>query len=103
MRQLEINENYELLQPVYLLNLVNDIFEPDMPQYYHYYRLVHSERTDNLQRQEEQKSKGFCSFFYCSSWLGSFSPKIPKVSPLFAEKTTLLPDSTVYICGKNLV
>lgn len=48
MRQLEINENYELLQPVYLLNLVNDIFEPDMPQYYNYYRLVHSERTDNL-------------------------------------------------------
>jgi len=48
VRQLEINENYELLQPVYLLNLVNDIFEPDMPQYYHYYRLVHSERTDNL-------------------------------------------------------
>lgn len=48
VRQLEINENYELLQPVYLLNLVNEIFEPDMPQYYHYYRLVHSERTDNL-------------------------------------------------------
>ena len=36
-------EDYELLQPVYSLNLVNDIFEPDLPEneYYHYYRLVH--------------------------------------------------------------
>lgn len=48
VRQLGINEEYELLQPVYSLNLVNDIFEPDMPQYYHYYRLVHSERTDKV-------------------------------------------------------
>ena len=48
VRQLDRNENYRLLQPVYSLNLVNEIFEPDMEQYYHYYRLVHSERTDKV-------------------------------------------------------
>ena len=45
---LDRSENYRLLQPVYSLNLVNEIFEPDMEQYYHYYRLVHSERTDKV-------------------------------------------------------
>jgi predicted transposase/invertase (TIGR01784 family) len=39
--QLPRGEKYESLQPVYSLNLVNDIFEPDMDEYYHYYRLVH--------------------------------------------------------------
>ena len=48
VRQLDRSENYRLLQPVYSLNLVNEIFEPDMEQYYHYYRLVHSERTDKV-------------------------------------------------------
>ena len=48
VRQLDRSENYELLQPVYSLNIVNEIFEPDMEQYYHYYRLVHSERTDKI-------------------------------------------------------
>ena len=48
VRQLHEGEDYELLQPVYSLNLVNEIFEPDMEQYYHYYRLVHSERTDKV-------------------------------------------------------
>ena len=48
VRQLGEGQDYELLQPVYSLNLVNEIFEPDMEQYYHYYRLVHSERTDKV-------------------------------------------------------
>ena len=48
VRQLGEGQDYELLQPVYSLNLVNDIFEPDMEQYYHYYRLVHNERTDKV-------------------------------------------------------
>ena len=48
VRQLDKGEFYELLQPVYSLNLVNEVFEPDMEQYYHYYRLVHSERTDKV-------------------------------------------------------
>ena len=48
VRQLGEGQDYESLQPVYSLNLVNEIFEPDMEQYYHYYRLVHSERTDKV-------------------------------------------------------
>jgi len=40
---------YELLQPVYSLNLVNDVFEPELPdEYYHYYRMVHVEHTDRV-------------------------------------------------------
>lgn len=49
VRQLDVGEQYELLQPVYSLNLVNDIFEPDLDgEYYHYYRLVHVEHTDKV-------------------------------------------------------
>ena len=36
VRQIKTGVNYELLQPVYSLNLVNDIFEPEMKGYYHY-------------------------------------------------------------------
>ena len=39
--QLPRGDKYESLQPVYSLNLMNDIFELDMEEYYHYYRLVH--------------------------------------------------------------
>ena len=39
--QLPAGKDYDLLQPVYSLNLVNDTFEPDMEEYYHYYHLVH--------------------------------------------------------------
>ena len=49
VRQLDSGEDYELLQPVYSLNLVNDIFEPGLPEtYYHYYRLVHVEHTEKV-------------------------------------------------------
>ncbi len=49
VRQLDAGEQYELLQPVYSLNLVNDIFELDLDdEYYHYYRLVHVEHTDKV-------------------------------------------------------
>ena len=37
-----------MLQPVYSLNLVNDIFEPDLEEYYHYYRMVHVEHTERV-------------------------------------------------------
>lgn len=49
VRQLNVGEQYELLQPVYSLNLVNDIFELDLPEeFYHYYRLVHVEHTEKV-------------------------------------------------------
>ena len=48
--QLMIGDNYKLLQPVYSLNIVNDIFETDLPddEYYHYYQLVHSRHTEKV-------------------------------------------------------
>ena len=48
VRQLDSGEQYELLQPVYSLNLVNEIYEPDMEEFYHYYTMVHEERTDKV-------------------------------------------------------
>ena len=44
--QLPKGDVYESLQPVYSLNLVNDIFEPDIEDYYHYYRMVHYLHSD---------------------------------------------------------
>jgi len=48
VRQLGKSYKYHLLQPVYCLSLVNDIFEPDIPDFYHYYRMVHEEHTDKV-------------------------------------------------------
>lgn len=48
VRQMAAGEEYELLQPVYSLNLVNEIFEPDLEEYYHYYRMVHVEHSDRV-------------------------------------------------------
>ena len=48
VRQLPRGNEYNLLQPVYSLNLVNETFEPDMEEYYHYYRLVHYLHTDKV-------------------------------------------------------
>lgn len=47
-RQIAIGEQYELLQPVYSLNLVNDVFEPDLKGFYHHYSLVHVEHSDKV-------------------------------------------------------
>ena len=41
-------EDYSLLKPVYSLNLVNEVFEPELDDYYHYYHLVHEEHTDKV-------------------------------------------------------
>ena len=46
--QLPKGDVYESLQPVYSLNLVNDIFEPDIEDYYHYYRMVHYLHSDKV-------------------------------------------------------
>ena len=48
VRQLGKSKRYDLLQPVYSLNLVNTIFEPDMKDYYHYYHLVHDAHSDKV-------------------------------------------------------
>ena len=48
VRQLDKSEQFNLLQPVYALNFVNKIFEPDMEGYYHYYRMVHSQDSGKV-------------------------------------------------------
>ena len=46
--QLGQSEKYNLLQPVYALNFVNKNFQPDEDDYYHYYRLVHSQDSGDI-------------------------------------------------------
>ena len=40
--QLGRGRQYEALEPVYALSLVNEIFEPASPNFYHHYRFVHT-------------------------------------------------------------
>lgn len=47
--QLQKAEEYETLKPVYSLNLVNEIFEKDMPDcFIHNYRIVHDKDTKKV-------------------------------------------------------
>ena len=46
--QLKNGLDFSRLQPVYSLNLVNDIFEKDSDDYYHYYHMVHDRDTDKV-------------------------------------------------------
>jgi predicted transposase/invertase (TIGR01784 family) len=46
IKQLEKGKEYNSLQPVYALSLVNDIFEHDTNQYYHHYKIVNIENTE---------------------------------------------------------
>ena len=48
VRQINTGEEYELLQPVYSLNLVNEVFEPELDGYYHHYQMIHVENTDKV-------------------------------------------------------
>lgn len=50
VKQLDSAKEYKLLQPVYALSLVNDIFEPDLDAYYHDYKIVN---VDNVEKQIE--------------------------------------------------
>lgn len=46
--QAEMGCKYEDLQPVYSLNLVNEIFEKNMKEYKHNYHIVHDKRTKKV-------------------------------------------------------
>ena len=48
VRQLDASNHYKLLQPVYSLNLVNEVFEPELEGFYHHYRMVHVENSDRI-------------------------------------------------------
>jgi predicted transposase/invertase (TIGR01784 family) len=41
VKQLDKGGEYKQLQPVYALSLVNEIFEPEVPDFYHHYKIVH--------------------------------------------------------------
>ncbi len=46
VRQLERGGEYKILQPVYVLSLVDEIFLPEMENYYHHYKIVHLDNSD---------------------------------------------------------
>ena len=46
--QAEVGYRYEDLQPVYSLNLVNEIFEKDVKEYIHNYHIVHDKYTKKV-------------------------------------------------------
>lgn len=48
VHQFGTKEQYELLQPVYSLNFANEVFEPSLDGYYHYYSMVHEEHSDKI-------------------------------------------------------
>ena len=48
VKQLGDGMNYDLLQPVFSVNLVNDTFEKDIDDWYHYYRFVHEKHSDKV-------------------------------------------------------
>ena len=48
VRQLDKGNEYTELQPVYALSLVNQVFEHDMEQFYHHYKIVHLENTNKV-------------------------------------------------------
>jgi predicted transposase/invertase (TIGR01784 family) len=46
VRQLEKKEDFNLLQPVYALSFVNDIFDRNTTEHYHHYKIVNIEHTE---------------------------------------------------------
>ena len=49
VKQLEKGESYKLLQPVYGLGIVADIFDKTNPEWYHHYQLVkHGDRSKDV-------------------------------------------------------
>jgi predicted transposase/invertase (TIGR01784 family) len=48
VRQLDRNEEYHLLQPVYGLAILNKAFDDKTPEFYHHYRIVNDKNTDEV-------------------------------------------------------
>jgi predicted transposase/invertase (TIGR01784 family) len=48
VRQLDKGIEYKELQPVYALSLVNQIFERDMDEFYHHYKIVHLANNEKV-------------------------------------------------------
>ena len=48
VRQLDKGTEYKELQPVYALSLVNQVFEHDMDEFYHHYKIVHLANSNKV-------------------------------------------------------
>jgi predicted transposase/invertase (TIGR01784 family) len=48
VRQLERNEEYHLLQPVYTLAILNENFDHKTKKFYHHYQIVNRENSDEI-------------------------------------------------------
>ncbi|MDR0604316.1 MAG: Rpn family recombination-promoting nuclease/putative transposase [Bacteroidales bacterium] len=48
VRQLEKNENYDLLQTVYGLGILNDVFENKTQKYYHHFKTINCENNNEI-------------------------------------------------------
>lgn len=46
--QLEHGDAFSLLRPVYSLNLVDEIFEKDVPEFIHHYQMIHDKYTHKI-------------------------------------------------------
>jgi predicted transposase/invertase (TIGR01784 family) len=50
VRQLDRSKSYHLLQPVYGLGIINDVFDHTGAEFYHHYQTVNRENTDDVIR-----------------------------------------------------
>jgi len=48
VRQLDKAESFTLLQPVYGIGILNDVFDKVTDKYYHHYQIVNRENTDEI-------------------------------------------------------
>jgi len=48
VKQLDKNEEYDILKPVYTLAIINDIFDHKTDAFYHHYQIVNRENTDEV-------------------------------------------------------
>jgi predicted transposase/invertase (TIGR01784 family) len=48
VRQLDKNQSYHLLQPVYGLGIINKVFDHASSEFYHHYQTINRENTDDI-------------------------------------------------------
>ena len=48
VKQLDKNEEYDLLKPVYTLAIINDTFDHKTDNFYHHYQIVNRENTEEI-------------------------------------------------------
>lgn len=48
IKQIERGEEYKNLEPVYSLSIVNEIFETKLDEYFHHYKITHTEHSDKI-------------------------------------------------------